>query len=149
MYNKNDSIDHANANSQMQKFYRMLGILKPLKLRASLFQVCNDIVWCVVEGDLFVIAANLDGHAIGWLVGLGLSSADRGEVSNSNGIVRVVGSNWLRLGCGNGGPAPLKGINFYGYLLERLMKMDYKEATYHGPTCCWFREPSTRSPVRG
>jgi hypothetical protein len=32
MYNKNDSIDHANANSQMQKFYRMLDVLETIKL---------------------------------------------------------------------------------------------------------------------
>lgn len=100
-----------------------------------------------MEGDLFVILANIDGHAIRWLEGPGLSSAHRGEVGNSNGVVRALATNWLLLGLGNGLPAPGKGINGYGYLSERLVKMDHEKATYHvRRTRCWFREPSTRAP---
>jgi hypothetical protein len=115
-------------------------------------EVCDDVGWWVVEGGLVI--CNHDGHAMGRLVGLGLSSAHLGVAGNINGVVRVVGNNWLRLGVGNGGPASRKGISCsswsssYGYLSERLVKMDHEKATYHVPrTRCWFRELSTRPPT--
>jgi hypothetical protein len=53
------------------------------KLRASLKGV-NEAGWCVLKSDRR--CSNSDSHAVAWLVGLGLSSANSGEIGDESDV---------------------------------------------------------------